>query len=452
MAGCPACCKNLPETLGTLVASRIAAWLLVAVALLSVVGGLVPAYPDWMTGLIGWLACALFWPRLKPTQRRLTLSLVAIGTVGIAWGTLSGRSGLLELALTQNMPLVGMLIAVSFLQLVSTQPGTGEAPLDTGRLALLRTLIGVHLFGAVINFSAVTIFADRLSARARLSVDQATGLSQAFIIGSIWSPFYGAMAVALTFAPAASVTRLVSIGIPLAVAAILITWLTLSSKRHGYARDFAGYPLHLEALWVPFMLALAVLILHELKPAWSVLAIVALMAPTVTVLTLLVREGNRAGDALLRLINVRLPEMGGEMTLFMAAGMLSAGMAGIIAALGLGVPFSRFGAFEASLTTIAIMLAAWIGFHPVILGMVVAPWIVPLNPDPNLLALSVIMPWAIGLSGCPMSNTVLALHARYQVPPRELLRRNRIFGLQMLALCVAVLYGYEMGAGLNALA
>lgn len=402
-----------------------------------------PAYPDWVTGVIGWCACALFWPRLRPTQRKVTLLLVAIGIAGIAWGASAGRAGLIDLALTQNMPLVGMLIAVSFLQLVSTARDRGDEPLTTGRLALLRTLIGVHLFGAVINFSAIILFADRLSARAKLSVDQATGLSQAFVVGSIWSPFYGAMAAALTFAPAASVTRLVSIGIPLAVAAILIIWVTLSSKRHGYARDFAGYPLHLGALWVPFLLALSVLVLHELKPAWSVLAIIALMAPLVTVLTLLVREGNRTGAALLRLVHVRLPEMGGEMTLFMAAGLLSAGVTGIIAALGLGVPFSRFGAFEASVTVVALVVAAWIGFHPVILGMVVAPWIVPLDPDPNLLALSVIMPWAIGLPGCPMANTVLSLHARYGVPVRELLRRNRVFGLQMLVLCVGVLYCYE---------
>src|SRR5688572_23572159 len=380
-----------------------------------------------MTGVIGWLACLLFWPRRKPAQRNVALLLVAVGAAGIAWGTASGRGGLLNLALTQNMPLVGLLVAVSFLQLVSTQAGPPDEPLTTGRFALLRTLIGVHLFGAVINFSAMTIFADRLSARQRLSVDQATGLSQAFIVGAIWSPFYGAMAVALTFAPGASLIRLMSVGVPLAIGAILITWLTLSSQRHGRARDFAGYPLHLEALWVPFVLALSVLVVHELKPHWSVLAIIALAAPLMTILTLLVREGNRTGPALLRLVNVRLPEMGGEMTLFMSAGVLSAGMAGIIAALDIGVPFSRFGAFEASITTIAITLAAWIGFHPVILGMVVAPWLLTLKPDPNLLAMSVIMPWAIGLPGCPMSNTVLALHARYGVPARELLRRNRMF-------------------------
>jgi hypothetical protein len=44
---------------------RLAAWLLVAVAVLAVVGDLVPAYPDWMTGVLGWMACVLLWPRLK---------------------------------------------------------------------------------------------------------------------------------------------------------------------------------------------------------------------------------------------------------------------------------------------------------------------------------------------------------------------------------------------------
>ena len=35
------------------------------VKVLAVVGDLVPAYPDWMTGVPGWMACVLLWPRLK---------------------------------------------------------------------------------------------------------------------------------------------------------------------------------------------------------------------------------------------------------------------------------------------------------------------------------------------------------------------------------------------------
>ena len=414
-----------------------------AVAVLAVVGDLVPAYPDWMTGALGWLACVLFWPRLKIAQRRVALVLVVFGAVGISWAALRGHGGLVNRALTQNMPLIGMLIAVSFLQLISTRRSEADEPLSIGRHALLGTLVGLHLFGAVINFSAVVIFADRLAARAKLSVDQATGLSQTFISGAIWSPFYGAMAVALTFAPAASLARMMFIGIPLAAIGILVTWLTLSSKRHGYARNFVGYPLHLEALWVPLVLAMSVLVLHELKPGWSVLAVITLMAPAVTALTLVAREGRRSVASFLRIVHTRLPEMGGETTLFMAAGMLSAGMAGMIAVLDLGMPFSHYGAFEASVTSGLILVAAWLGFHPVILGMVVGTWVTPLRPDPNLLAMTLLIPWAFGLPGCPMANTLIAIQARYQTPLGGLLKRNRIFGLQMFVFCVAALYLYE---------
>ena len=420
----------------------IAAWLLVAVCVLSVVGDVVPAYPDWVTGVICWVACALLWPRIKPAQRRLVVALAVFGAAGIVWGMWSGHDGYVGRALAQNIPLIGLLIAVAFLQLITTRVGGRDEILSTGRYALLRTLIGVQLFGAVINYSAVAIFADRLSARTRLSMDQATGLSQAFIIGALWSPFYGSMAVAFTFAPDARLTLLVSIGLPLALCGICITWFTLSSRRHGHAADFAGYPLHLEALLVPALLAVAVLVAHEIKPAWSVLAIITLTAPAVTVLTLLARTGNRTGGALVRLVQVRLPEMCGEIALFMGAGVLSAGMAGIIAALELRVPFAHYGAFEASITVAALVLIAWAGFHPVILCMVVGPWIATLHPDPTLLAMSLLMPWAIGLPGCPMSNTVLSVHARYQIGLRELLRRNRVFGLQMYVLCVIVLYLY----------
>lgn len=421
---------------------RPAAGLLVAVAVLSVIGEALPAFPDWLTGIVAWAACALLWGRLTRIQRLQVVLLSGLGAAGIAWGGAQGVSGLIARGFAQNIPLISMLIAVSFLQLISTAPGGGREELSTGRFALLRTLIGVHLFGAVINFSAVAIFADRLAARARLSTDQALGLSQSFVIGALWSPFYGAMAVALTVAPGASLLRLMGTGIPLTLAAILLTWLTLSSGRHGHARDFEGYPLHLEALWVPAVLAVGVLIVHELKPAWSVLAVITALAPLVTVATLLARQGNRASASLARLSTTRLPEMANEVALFLAAGVLSAGMAGVIGALDLGVPFHRFGGAEASIVLAVVVLVAWLGLHPVILVSVIGPWLAPLAPDPTLLAMTCLMAWGAGLPGCPMSGTVIAMNARYGVPMADLLRHNRIFALSMLVPCAAVLNVY----------
>ena len=194
---------------------------------------------------------------------------------------------------------------------------------------------------------------------------------------------------------------------------------------------------------MPLVLALSVLALHELQPEWSVLTVITLMAPTVTVLALVAREGRRSVASLLQIVHTRLPEMGGETTLFMAAGVLSAGMAGMIAVLDFGMPFSRYGAFEASVTSGLILIAAWLGFHPVILGMVVGTWVAPLRPDPNLLAMTLLIPWAFGLPGCPMANTLIAIQALYHTPLPELLKHNRIFGFQMFLFCVATLYLYE---------
>ena len=420
----------------------LAAWLYLAVVILVVAAVWLPGYPAWVTGVIAWAACLLLLPQLPRQQLVMVLVLSGLGVLGIAWSMTRGVGGLIEMALTQNVPLAGMLIAVSFLQLIAVSNDADAEPLQSGRGALFKTMIGVHLFGAVINFSAVAIFADRLSARTKLTMEQAMGLSQAFIVGAAWSPFYGAMAAALTAAPGASLTQLILWGIPVAVAGITVTWFTLTSARHGGAHDFVGYPLHLEALWVPAVLAISVLAIHEWQPAWSVLAIIAAMASLVTVVTLLVRSGGKTGPTLLRHIHNRLPGMNGELTLFLAAGILSAGMTGAIDVLDLGLPFSKFGALEASLVLIVMNVCAWLGLHPIILVSVLGPWLMPLKPDQTLLAMTFLMSWGVGLTACPMSNTMLAMAGRYGLPFGELLGMNRRFSIKMTAICITVLYVY----------
>jgi hypothetical protein len=70
------------------ISARLTACLLMAVAVLKVVGDLVPAYPDCMTRELGWMACVLFWPRLKTIQRRVTMFLAVFDAAGIAWGVM----------------------------------------------------------------------------------------------------------------------------------------------------------------------------------------------------------------------------------------------------------------------------------------------------------------------------------------------------------------------------
>lgn len=425
----------------------VAAWCYVAVVILVVAAVALPAYPAWITGVIAWVACLLLLPRLPPHQLYMVLALAGLGVLGIIWGMARGSEGLVVMALTQNVPLTGMLIAVSFLRLIAVGHSAVGERLEQGGGALVKTMIGVHLFGAVINFSAVAIFADRLSARTKLTMEQAMALSQAFIVGATWSPFYGAMAAALTAAPGASLTHLILWGIPIAVIGMAVTWFTLTSARHGGSTKFVGYPLHLEALWVPAVLAAGVLAVHELQPRWSVLAIIAALAPLVTIITLLARDVRRTGPILLRLVHFGLPAMNGELTLFLAAGILSAGMNGTIDALQLGMPFAQFGSFEASMVLIVMNVCAWLGLHPIILVSVLGPWLTPLNPDQTLLAMTFLMSWGIGLTACPMSNTMLAMAGRYGLPFAELLGLNRRYSIKMTLVSIAVLHIYWAVAG-----
>jgi hypothetical protein len=420
----------------------LAAGLYFTVVVLVIATLVLPRYPAWITGLIAWFACLLLLPRLPRHQLRLVLILAGLGVAGIAWSMAQGARGLIEIALTQNVPLAGMLIAVSFLQLIAVGRQPSADPPEQGRGALARTMLGVHLFGAVINYSAVAIFADRLSAHTRLSAMQAMALSQAFIIGAAWSPFYGAMAAALTVAPAASLAQLILWGLPVAAIGMVVTFLTLTSAQYGGARDFTGYPLHLEALWVPAVLAASVLAIHDWQPAWPVLAVIAAMALLVTVLTLLLREGDATAVTLLRHGRTRLPAMNGELTLFLAAGILSAGMNGAIEVLDLKLPFSGFGGLEASLVLVMMNVAAWLGLHPIILVSVLGPWILPLQPDQTLLAMTFLMSWGVGLTACPMSNTMLGMAGRYGLPFGELLGLNRVFSLKMTVVCIAIIHVY----------
>ena len=88
------------------------------VVVLVVAGAALPAYPAWITGLFAWSACVLL-PALPRRQLVMVLLLVVLGALGIVWGMASGKGGLLEIALTQNIPLTGMLIAVSFAEIAS---------------------------------------------------------------------------------------------------------------------------------------------------------------------------------------------------------------------------------------------------------------------------------------------------------------------------------------------
>ena len=60
-----------------------------------------------------------------------------------------------------------MLASITLLRLLTPPLREDEAELPRGAGTYLRSMLGVHAFGAVINISAVIIMADRLTRTSR---------------------------------------------------------------------------------------------------------------------------------------------------------------------------------------------------------------------------------------------------------------------------------------------
>ena len=402
-----------------------------------------PGIPLLPAGLLGWTAALLLSYRLSRRQRIQSGWLIGLGLAGLTWGWLHGASLNGAQLLAGNQGLISLLAAVSFLRLV-TRPdaGNGDAPPPRGRKALWRTLLGVHLFGAVINLSTIVILGDRMTTRGRLGKRRALVLSRGFAAAAYWSPFFSAMAAALTYAPGAQLGVVALAGLPMAAISLGLTARDLDPGNPGGGAPFIGYPMRFSALWIPGLLVAIVLALHLLVPGWSILAIIALSAPLLTVGILVAREGRGVWSPLKAHIAHGLAGTVNELTLFLAAGVLAAGLISLTRSWGDWLPFERFGPSQASLMLLVMVGVAALGVHPIITIAVCGVWLAPLHPDPNYLAITLLMAWGIGTPANPLSGLHLMMQGRYGIDGYAFLRWNANYVLKCLGAGVVMLYLY----------
>ena len=423
---------------------RFAALLILFMAVTAILSGAGARVPEWLAGLAAWGAVILLWPGLDRRQRRLIWILIGIGVLALLWSGWRTGQWLWSGVLTKNIALLGMLAGVSFLQLL----GLGEAgETPRGRGALWRTVAGVHAFGAVINLSAVFIMADRMAGGRTPGLPQLSALTRGFLGAALWSPFFAATAVAMTFAPGATLAELAVAGIPLALVLIVLAVRDLS-RDPALVREFAGYPMRPSALWVPGLLALIVVAGHWLVPSWSTLAIVTCAAPVMAVSITMLRAGVvEGGSNVARHAFLRLPAMRGEISLFLAAAVFATGLDALIAGGDVWLPMQHVGALQAALVLAGMILLCVLGIHAVISITTVAAWLAPLNPDPVLMAAVYVQCWAIGLAASPMSGIHLALQGRYGVSSVALARANIRYCVQAYVAAVIALFAIAAWRG-----
>lgn len=395
--------------------------------------------PAWLPGACAWLAGALMLPGLSRFQAMQAAVMSAVGFAGIAWATAHGQRDWWPGLRDGNHAMLAMLAAVSFLRPVTATGDAGE-PLPRGRRAVLETLVATHLFGAVINISAPVLVGERIAGPGGMTPLQAKTVSRAFVAASMWSPFFIAMALILHYLPGARLPVMSAIGF--ATSTLLMLFCAWTLPRDPAAAAFTGFPLHWRALWAPLLLSACVLAGHALLPDLSVLVLIEGAALGVVLGLLALRRPRETGTVLGAHVRERLPEMRGEVAMFLSAAVMSAGIASAVGLVGIDVAPAVFGAGAAALMLAALIVLAVIGVHPVVsISVLASLW--PLGRyDGNLVGAVFLLAWGLGLVISPFSGTSLVFQGRFGLRTADLLRWNLGYVAVGYLAGVALLYLY----------
>ena len=413
--------------------------IMIVITILAGLGLLEPASEAlWIAGIASWAAALLLF---ADTSRILKIQVSLILLIGIAMIIYAGRQASvidLESLVSANTGLMTMIAAVGFLRLVVVADSGLEEALPVGRTAFLRTMLGLNLSSSVINISAPILVCDRIHQQRPIQRFTAQTATRVFCGVSSWSPFFGAMAVVLTYVSEASLSWIIVAGFPFMVFGFIAVYLEARLRFADEVENFVGYPTHLSALKVPALLIITVVLLSQLLASTSILVLIAISGLLVTISVLLTRHGLAGSVSRLQAYVISgLPKIVNELCLFLAAGVLAGG---ITALIQLGVftnPFDQFDATTAVQMLAIMLLCAFCGIHPIIMISSFAPMMLTLNPNPHLLAVTFLFAWHLGTCSNPLSGTNLVFQGRYGIPGWKIAFWNWPYALLMLVIATA---------------
>ncbi|MCE9665068.1 hypothetical protein LY622_16690 [Halomonas sp. M5N1S17] len=417
---------------------------LILLGLLLQILGFVDLLPlPHLVGYSFWLATALLWPDTPLRTRWQAGVLAAIGLGLLVLARLRYDAAIAWPAvLDGNTYVVAMLVGVSFIGLIGNRSGS-KRPLGrpvTGSRGTAGTWLGVHMLGTILNLSTVFMIGDRLARRGPLTTPQLLALNRGLSSAALWSPFFASMGVVMTLAPALEYSRVLAIGLPLALLSGALTTFELS-RRFDLA-EVAGFSLSPRSLLMPLSMAALVMLFHyRLTPQLGIVSIITFLLPAVALASNLPAGPRWTLYRVRQHTLMRLPAMRGEITLFLSAGLLTLGLSTAIAAAtgSEWTLFDHFGAREAIFSFLAIVASAIVGLHPII-GVSVLASMLDLGADrQTLFAFTALASWAVGTSVGPLSGINLSLQGRYGVSGYRMMKHNLLYALIMSSLVVAAL-------------
>ncbi len=392
---------------------------------------------SWVAGTCGWLAAFLLFP---DTPKILRIQAGVIIFTGISLGIYAvflGGKIQFDTIVSGNTGLLSMIAAVGFLRLVAIPDSSQKEALPIGTIAYIQTLLGLNISSSVINISAPILIADRIHSVRPLQRFTAQSMIRVFCAASNWSPFFGAMAVVLTYIGDAQLSWIIMAGVPFTLLGLLVVFTEARFRYRSEVEQFVGYPMHLQSLMIPMLLVIAVVSGSWLLPSVPILVVISLSALLITCIVLLFRGGLRESILLPgRYVVEGLPRIVNELTLFLAAALIAAGMSALIQQGIVPNPFTSFDASTASMLLGFMLLLAAIGVHPVILISSLSPLMLTLEPDPNLLAITYLMAWNLGTGSSPLSGTNLVFQGRYNISSWKIAMWNWPYALLMYGFAV----------------
>lgn len=395
----------------------------------------ISSFPLMISVVAGWLGSILLLPLISSTAEKQTIILYAIAAILSAVAVNLG--GTLEpfKMFSSNVTMAAMFASGSFLSLL-TRNMHGSAT-QKGEKGILSTFLSSNLLGAVISLAVIYLIGDRLEKKQKLTYSQVMVISRGFGAASYWSPFFVGGAVALSYAPEMKLAITIPMGIILVIATMLITFLEIKNKEEG---EFEGYPISISALKLPFLLVVGVLVYHVMDSTMNIIVVISIVTPIISML--LMNKVNFKND-IYHLVADHFPSMGGQIALYLAAGLLS----GAIAALLKVCPpvflynlTTTFGPNEAIVALAIIILISYLGLHPIITISSLFPIINHFNPSPTLVGLVMVIGWGMGITVSPLSATNLSLLGRYGTTAKEILKMNKLFTIEMLIICYGLFW------------
>ncbi|MDN7133714.1 hypothetical protein JNO04_15315 [Halomonas sp. MC140] len=419
--------------------------------LLSLIAQII-GFTDWLStahavSYLLWAAVVLLWRDIPWRSRLQAGVLIALGVLMLLVARFMYGAEIDWPSMLQgNIFVVSMLVGVSFISLIGKQGNKGATGQRvTGAGGVLRTWLGVHFLGTILNLSTVLMVGDKLARRGPLTTPQLLALNRGLSSAALWSPFFASMGLVLALVPDVQYAQIAIVGFPLAMLSGLLT--TLELKRRFNLTEVDGFSLAPSSLMMPVVMALLVMVFHFLlTPTLSIISIITFLLPCVALLSNLLDGPRFTVRRIRQHTTTRLPAMRGEISLFLAAGLLTIGLSTLVTAVAGSdwTLFARFGTPQAMISFAAITLSALAGLHPIIGVSVLASILNLHNGEQTLFAFVALSSWAVGTSVGPLSGINLSLQGRYGVSGYRMMKNNLPYAAVMSLLSLGAIAGISL--------